>query len=73
MPSTLPVTSAQIATLHSILQEADIEKAIFQELPPLLGGPVEVWVLDENSYGTQHRSVIIDEDGEVTSDMVVDD
>jgi hypothetical protein len=67
MPATLYITAAQLKTLAEY--DSDV---VFNELPPTLDRMVEVWLM-KDSTASEHRSLMLDSEGEVVSDMVEKD
>jgi hypothetical protein len=68
MPSQITLTHEQLRILADTRQTCIVKEVI------TTATPIEAWVLNgEDISHDQHRSLIIDADGEVLSDTIMDD
>jgi hypothetical protein len=67
MPSTIFLSKQQIAVI------AELNADVVVNETHLISDCLDFWVMGPDSHGTQHRSIIIEQDGTVVSDAVVSD
>lgn len=67
MPASIFVTHAQLEVLA--LQGEDV---VINEQRGLQT-PLDCWIMGEGSQGDHHRSMILDQDGEVVNDSIIHD
>ena len=65
MPSTIYVTKAQLRVL------ADLEADVIVNEQHLIADALDFWVMDDTQTATEHRSIVIEQDGTVLGDSVV--
>lgn len=70
MPAQIYVTKEQIAAAH----ELDEDVIITEPPSPASAQALDFWVMEEaHAWGSTHRSVVVDQEGTILGDEVVDD